>query len=115
MLTRIYLLLAYLLSLNAYAGCGEGRGTCYYYKTGELKDQGACSVTTCAATDRYFLSHWDWDNGNAVRIDWDPKVNQLMVNGKPGYALALPYKDDNMACYAVVADDELVCNDSGNY
>ena len=46
---------------------------------------------------------------------WDTKAQQLLVNGKPGYSLALPYKDDKMICYAVAASDELVCNDSGNY
>jgi hypothetical protein len=107
--------LALLLAGTAHAGCGEGRGTCYYYKSGELKSQGACAVTTCAATDQYFFTHWNWDSGNEVRIDWDTKAQQLLVNGKPGYSLVLPYKDDKMICYAVAASDELACNDSGNY
>ena len=38
-------LLALLLAGSAHAGCGEGRGTCYHYKSGELKSQGACAVT----------------------------------------------------------------------
>jgi len=83
-------LLALLLAGTAHAGCGEGRGTCYYYKSGELKSQGACAVTTCAATDQYFFTHWNWDSGNEVRIDWDTKAQQLLVNGKPGYSLGCP-------------------------
>lgn len=90
-----------MLGSAAYAGCGEGRGTCYDYKAGELKGQGACAVTTCAATDQYFFTHWDWDNGNTAHIDWESKSEQLLVNGKPGYSLALPYKDEKMVCYAV--------------
>ena len=107
--------LALLCAGTAHAGCGEGRGTWAYDKRGELKSQGACAVTPCAATDQYFFTLWYWDSGNEVRIDWDTKAQQLLVNGKPGYSLVLPYKDDKMICYAVAASDELVCNDSGNY
>jgi hypothetical protein len=112
---RLALLLMLATAGHAQAGCGEGRGTCYYYKKGELKAQGECAVTTCAATDQYFFTHWDWDNGNRVRIDWKPETEQLLVNGEPGYSLALPYKDERMICYAVAASDELVCNDSGTF
>lgn len=115
MRTLGYGLLLALLGTQAHAGCGEGRGTCYYYKSGELKGQGECAVTTCAATDQYFFTHWDWDNGNEVRIDWDREQQKLLVNGKPGYGLAVPYKDEHMVCYAVAQSDELVCNDSGIY
>lgn len=105
--------LALLLTSNAYAGCGEGRGTCYYYKKGELKGQGECAVTTCAATDQYFHSEWVWDNGNTVNIIPTKDKQGTLVNDKPGYVLQLPLKDESMICYAISENDELVCNDSG--
>lgn len=111
--------LLFLLSLalagNATAGCGEGHGTCYYYKQGELKGQDKCAVTTCAATDQYFFSTWAWDNGNQVEIGLTEDKQGTLVNGKPGYVLQLPFKDERMLCYAVAAGDELLCNDSGVY
>ncbi|WP_052081177.1 hypothetical protein [Pseudomonas sp. ML96] len=110
-----YALLLSLLASGAYAGCGEGRGTCYYYKKGELKGQGTCAVTTCAATDQYFHSEWAWDNGNAVNIEPTADKQGTLVNGKPGYVLQLPFKDEGMICYAIAKNDELVCNDSGVY
>lgn len=108
-------LLLLLLASSAHAGCGEGRGTCYYYKQGELKGQGACAVTTCAATDQYFHSEWIWDNGNTVNITPTKDKQGTLVNDKPGYALQLPLKDEKMICYAIAENDELVCNDSGVY
>lgn len=106
-------LLISLLASTADAGCGEGRGTCYYYKSGELKGQGACAVTTCAATDQYFHSEWVWDNGNTVTITPTEDKQGTLVNGKPGYVLQLPLKDERMICYAISKNNELVCNDSG--
>lgn len=110
-----YTLLFTLLASHANAGCGEGRGTCYYYKKGELKGQGECAVTTCAATDQYFFSGWAWDNGNQVDITTTEDKQGTLVNGKPGYALQLPLKSDHMICYAIAGNDEVVCNDSGVY
>ncbi|UUY06752.1 hypothetical protein LRS11_12870 [Pseudomonas sp. J452] len=112
---HLLLLLSLGLAGNATAGCGEGSGTCYYYKAGELKGQDKCAVTTCAATDQYFFSTWDWDNGNQVAITLTEDKQGTLVNGKPGYVLQLPFKDERMLCYAVAADDELLCNDSGAY
>jgi hypothetical protein len=110
-----YTLLLSLLAGSAHAGCGEGRGTCYYYKKGNLKGQGECAVTTCAATDLYFFSTWAWDNGNKVEITTTEDKQGTLINGKPGYALQLPYKDENLICYTVAAGDEVMCNDSGVY
>lgn len=110
-----FLLLSLLAAGNAFAGCGEGRGTCYYYKEGELKGQGECAVTTCAATDQYFFSTWAWDNGNQVEITMTEDKQGTLVNGKPGYVLQLPLKNERMLCYAISASNELVCNDSGAY
>ena len=112
-LKRTLVLASLMLSGAAHAGCGEGRGTCYYYKKGELKGQGECAVTTCAATDQYFHSEWVWDNGNRVNITPSEDKLGTLVNGKPGYALQLPFKDEEMICYAISENDELVCNDSG--
>ena len=114
-------LYAGVLSTAAWAGCGEGSGQCYYYQAGALKSRGACQVTTCSATDKYFYSTWEWQKGgNKVSIglgDEGKPINQrrLMLNGKPAYALSLPLKDDKMVCYGVIGTDELMCNDSGNF
>ena len=83
-------LLLSLLAGTAHAGCGEGRGTCYYYKSGELKSQGACAVTTCAATDQYFFTHWNWDSGNEVRIDWTPRPSNCWSTASQAIALRCP-------------------------
>lgn len=115
MRTLILTSLTLLFASSAHAGCGEGRGTCYYYKQGELKGQGECAVTTCAATDQYFFSGWAWDNGNQVDITTSEDKQGTLVNGKPGYVLQMPFKDERLICYAIAENDELVCNDSGVY
>ena len=113
-------LLGACLSAAAWGGCGEATGQCYYYKAGELKSQGACQVTTCAASDRYYYSQWEWKKGgNQVKLelsDPDKPMSQrrLLLNGKPAYGLDLPFKNNLFTCYGVVGSDELVCNDTGN-
>lgn len=102
------------LTGNAFAGCGESDGTCYYYKHGELRSQDHCLVTTCAAAAPYYFSTWDWDNGNRVSLAMQPETGALLVNGKPGYGLALPFKDSKLSCFSVTGSDEVLCNDSGN-
>ena len=91
MKTRLALCLyAGLLSTAAWAGCGEGSGQCYYYQAGALKSRGACQVTTCAATDQYFYTTWEWQKGgnNAaergnllIRRDVTPALTENRVEG----------------------------------
>jgi hypothetical protein len=97
----------------AIAGCGEGKGQCYYYKAGKLISQSQCKVTTCAAAAGYFFSNWDWNNGNAISIGLSDDKKTLLVNGKPGFSLPLDFKDENLICYGIEGSDELLCNDSG--
>ena len=102
-----------LLVSAARAGCAEGDGQCFYCKSGELKKKGACHVMTCAAATPYFFSTWDWMDKGSIDIRLANKA--LLVNGKPGYALPLDFKNDRLVCYAVSGTDEMVCNDSGVY
>ncbi len=113
-------LLGACLSAAAWGGCGEASGQCYYYKAGALKSQGACQVTTCAATDQYYYSNWEWKKGgNKVSLGWDDNSKpmsqrRMLLNGKPAYGLDLPFKNDLFTCYGIVGSDELMCNDTGN-
>ncbi|SQI40975.1 Uncharacterised protein [Leminorella richardii] len=105
-------LILFTFSSAAKAGCAEDvQAQCSYYKSGELKSQSACKVTTCAASDTYFFSTWEWSNGNVVEIKMDPDTKETTLNGKPTYGFPLPLKDD-IVCFGVVDTDEMMCTNS---
>ncbi|QBH97002.1 hypothetical protein EKN56_11700 [Limnobaculum zhutongyuii] len=100
---------------SALAGCAEDENArCSYYKAGELKSQSSCKITTCAATEVYFLSQWEWSNGNSVDIHMDPETKKVTLNDKPTYSLPQELSG-KMTCFGVVDSDELMCTDSGNF
>ncbi|MBK5072255.1 hypothetical protein I2492_04395 [Budviciaceae bacterium CWB-B4] len=100
---------------SALAACAEDENAhCTYYKAGELKSESSCKVTTCAATDVYFLSQWKWGNGNHVDIHMDPETKKVTLNDKPTYSLPSEITG-KMTCFGVVDSDELMCTNSGNF
>lgn len=119
MKNTIFVLLSLVLPVLSHAGCGEGSGMCYYYKSGSLVSKGECQVTTCAASTNYFFTEWKWKNKkNTVSIQLADKdkpfeERRLLLNGKPTFLLPLQLKNSRMLCYGVKDSDEIMCNDSG--
>jgi hypothetical protein len=103
-------LLALTPALSAVAGCGEGEGTCYHYKAGQLINKGDCNVTTCANMTSFY-TQWDWLTKGFVLVQDD----QITIDGRVGYGLPPIIENEKLICYGIKGTDEMVCNDSGVY
>ena len=93
-----------------FAGCAEVEANCYHYKAGQLIDSGNCQIVTCANATSFY-NNWDWRG----KADVFASEDKLTVNGKAGYALPFIFKDENLQCVGIVGDDDIICNDSGNF
>jgi hypothetical protein len=68
-----------------------------------------------AALNANLPTHARREMQGKVEITMTEDRQGTLVNGKPGYVLQLPLKNERMLCYAISASNELVCNDSGAY